>query len=40
VAWTRPASTGIEAFTIYTGVAASGGFQSRDESFNFTDSCR
>ena len=40
VAWTRPASTGIEAFTIYTGVVVSGGFQSRDESFNFTDSCR
>jgi hypothetical protein len=39
-AWTMPASTGIEAFTIYTGVAGSGGFQLRDESFNFTDSCR
>ena len=39
VAWTMPASTGIEAFTIYTGVVVSGGFQSRDESFNFTDSC-
>jgi hypothetical protein len=39
VAWTRPASTGIEAFTIYTGVVGSGGFQPRDESFNFTDSC-
>ena len=40
VAWTRPVSTGIEAFTIYTGVVVSGGFQPRDESFNFTDSCR
>ena len=39
VAWTMSASTGIEAFTIYTGVVVSGGFQSRDESFNFTDSC-
>ena len=39
VAWTGPASTGIEAFTIYTGVVVSGGFQPRDESFNFTDSC-
>jgi len=39
VAWTGPTSTGIEAFTIYTGVVVSGGFQPRDESFNFTDSC-
>jgi hypothetical protein len=39
VAWALPASTGIEAFTVYTGVVVSGGFQSRDESFNFTDSC-
>jgi hypothetical protein len=39
VAWALPASTGIEAFTIYTGVVVSGGFQPRDESFNFTDSC-
>ena len=39
VAWTEPASTGIEAFTIYTGVVVSGGFQPKDESFNFTDSC-
>ena len=39
VAWTGPASTGIEAFTIYTGVVVSGGFQPKDESFNFTDSC-
>jgi hypothetical protein len=39
VAWTMPASTGIEAFTIYTGVVVSGGFQPRDESMNFTDSC-
>lgn len=39
VAWALPASTGIKAFTIYTGVVVSGGFQPRDESFNFTDSC-
>jgi hypothetical protein len=39
VAWAGPVSTGIEAFTIYTGVVVSGGFQPRDESFNFTDSC-
>ena len=39
VAWTSPASTGIEAFTIYTGVVVSGVFQPKDESFNFTDSC-
>jgi len=39
VAWAGPASTGIEAFTIYTGVVVSGGFQPKDESFNFTDSC-
>ena len=39
VAWTGPASTGIEAFTVYTGVVVSGGFQPKDESFNFTDSC-
>jgi hypothetical protein len=39
VVWAGPASTGIEAFTIYTGVVVSGGFQPRDESFNFTDSC-
>ena len=39
VAWTAPASTGIEAFTIYTGVVVSGAFQAKDESFNFTDSC-
>ena len=39
VAWALPASTGIEAFTIYTGVVVSGGFQPKDESFNFTDSC-
>ena len=39
VAWALPASTGIEAFTVYTGVVVSGAFQPRDESFNFTDSC-
>ena len=40
VAWTEgTASTGIEAFTIYTGVVVSGEFQPEDESFNFTDSC-
>ncbi len=39
VAWAGPVSTGIEAFTIYTGVVVSGGFQPKDESFNFTDSC-
>ena len=39
VAWTGPASTGIEAFTVYTGVVVSGAFQPKDESFNFTDSC-
>ena len=39
VAWTGPASTGIEAFTIYTGVVVSGAFQPKDESFNLTDSC-
>jgi hypothetical protein len=39
VAWTEAASTGVEAFTIHTGVVVSGAFQSRDEPFNFTDSC-
>ena len=39
VAWAGPVSTGIEAFTIYTGVVVSGAFQPKDESFNFTDSC-
>ena len=39
VAWTETASTGVEAFTIHTGVVVSGAFQPRDESFNFTDSC-
>jgi hypothetical protein len=39
VAWTETASTGIEAFTIHTGVVVSGAFQPRDEPFNFTDSC-
>jgi hypothetical protein len=39
VAWALPASTGIEAFTVYTGVVVSGGLQPKDESFNFTDSC-
>ena len=39
VAWTETASTGVEAFTIHTGVVVSGEFQSRDEPFNFTDSC-
>lgn len=39
VAWTETASTGIEAFTIHTGVVVAGAFQSRDEPFNFTDSC-
>ena len=39
VAWTSPTSTGIEAFTIYTGVVVNGAFQPKDESFDFTDSC-
>ena len=39
VAWTETASTGIEAFTIHTGVVVGGGFQPRDEPFNVTDSC-
>ena len=39
VAWAGPVSTGIEAFTIYTGVVVNGAFQPKDESFNFTDSC-
>jgi len=39
VAWTRPASTGIEAFTIYTGVVVNGAFQLKDETFNLADSC-
>jgi len=40
VAWTETASTGIEAFTIHTGVVVGGGFQPRDEPFNLTDSCK
>ena len=39
VGWTETASTGVEAFTIHTGVVMSGAFQPRDEPFNFTDSC-
>jgi hypothetical protein len=39
VAWTETASTGVEAFTIHTGVVVGGAFQPRDEPFNFTDSC-
>ena len=39
VAWALPASTGIKAFTVYTGVVVNGGFQPRDESFGFTHSC-
>ena len=39
VAWTETASTGVEAFTIHTGVVVSGAFQPRDEPFNFSDSC-
>lgn len=39
VAWTQTASTGVEAFTIHTGVVVSGTFQPRDEPFNLTDSC-
>lgn len=39
IAWALPASTGIEGFTVYTGVVVSGGFQPRDEAFSFTDSC-
>lgn len=39
VAWTETASTGVEAFTIHTGVVVNGAFQPRDEPFNFTDSC-
>src|ERR1700733_8734581 len=38
-AWTDTGSTGIEAFTIHTGVVVGGAFQPRDEPFNFTDSC-
>lgn len=37
--WTQTASTGVEAFTIHTGVVVGGAFQPRDEPFNFTDSC-
>ena len=40
ISWTQTASTGIEAFTIHTGVVVGGAFQPRDEPFNFTDSCR
>jgi hypothetical protein len=40
MAWTQSASTGVEAFTIHTGVVVNGAFQPRDEPFNFTDSCR
>jgi len=39
VAWTGPISTGIEAFTIYTGVVVNGEFQPKDETFNLADSC-
>jgi len=39
VAWTETASSGIEAFTIHTGVVVNGQFQPRTEAFNFTDSC-
>jgi hypothetical protein len=39
VGWTETASTGVEAFTIHTGVVMSGAFEPRDEPFNFTDSC-
>jgi len=39
VAWTETASSGVEAFTIHTGVVVNGQFQQRDEAFNFTDSC-
>ena len=39
LAWTETASSGVEAFTIHTGVVVSGAFQPRDEPFNFTDSC-
>jgi hypothetical protein len=39
MAWTQSASTGVETFTIHTGVVVSGAFQPRDEPFNFTDSC-
>jgi hypothetical protein len=38
-AWTQTASTGVEVFTIHTGVVVSGAFQPRDEPFNFTDTC-
>jgi hypothetical protein len=40
VAWTETASSGVEAFTIHTGVVVGGAFQPRDEPFNVTDSCR
>jgi hypothetical protein len=39
LAWTQTASSGIEAFTIHTGVVVNGQFQPRNEAFNFTDSC-
>lgn len=39
MAWTQTASTGVEAFTIHTGVVVNGLFQPRDEPFNLTDSC-
>ena len=39
VAWTEGASSFVEAFTIHTGAVVNEGFQSRDEPFNFTDSC-
>jgi hypothetical protein len=39
VAWTETASSGVEAFTIHTGVVVNGQFQPRGEAFNFTDSC-
>jgi hypothetical protein len=39
VAWTETASSGVEAFTIHTGVVVNGGFQPQDERFNVTDSC-
>jgi hypothetical protein len=39
VAWTEGASSFVEAFTIHTGAVVNGGFQPRDEPFNFTDSC-
>jgi hypothetical protein len=39
VAWAETASSGVEAFTIHTGVVVNGAFQPQDERFNVADSC-